>query len=369
MHIQHESQLDKEKRKVETAHKTLVSVQEKHKADILHIEAEYQHQKSELEVEIRKQRERTVSLLAEKDRDIEVLKASVPIYDDRFFLQNPPDSGASAEIPGGKSEEERAVSRLLNMSSLNQGDSNLFYRQELSRKEVEVNTLRKQKHELESALRELQLNSLSKEESLTEQMEMLREEVLRIDRCKAREGANLEYLKNVTYKFLTSFDPKAKQQMLNAITTILQFSPQEKSVVHTQMKSWWGGTQWLISGPVVGWLLSIKMGRSLTGWEGPNHMSAGQGLVMTEWLYMICGSLEPSNLSDSGPLFWGRSLPWWDQRFIVLVTFSPLVWSVVHGQVSTMNYWQGTRWFTRCHYQVGCYPDFVTISATCTISD
>lgn len=243
MHIQHESQLDKEKRKVETAHKTLVSVQEKHKADILHIEAEYQHQKSELEVEIRKQRERTVSLLAEKDRDIEVLKASVPIYDDRFFLQNPPDSGASAEIPGGKSEEERAVSRLLNMSSLNQGDSNLFYRQELSRKEVEVNTLRKQKHELESALRELQLNSLSKEESLTEQMEMLREEVLRIDRCKAREGANLEYLKNVTYKFLTSFDPKAKQQMLNAITTILQFSPQEKSVVHTQMKSWWGGTQ------------------------------------------------------------------------------------------------------------------------------
>lgn len=242
LHMQHEAQIEKEKQKVETAHKTLVSVQEKHKADILHLEAEYQHQKSELEVEIRKQRERTVSLLAEKDRDIEMLKASVPIYDERFFVQNPPDSGASAELPGGKSEEERAVSRLLNMSSLSQGDSNLFYRQEVSRKEVEINALRKQKHELESALRELQLNSHSKEESLAEQMEMLKEEIQRSDRCKAREGANLEYLKNVTYKFLTSFDPKAKQQMLNAITTILQFSPQEKSVVHTQMKSWWAGT-------------------------------------------------------------------------------------------------------------------------------
>ncbi|XP_062585850.1 GRIP and coiled-coil domain-containing protein 1-like [Saccostrea cucullata] len=239
LHIQHEAELGKEKAKVETAHKTLMSLQEKHKAEILHLEAEYQHQKSELEVEIRKQRERTVSLLAEKDRDIEMLKASVPIYD---FVQNPPDSGASAEFPGGKSEEERAVSRLLNMSSLNQGDSNLFYRQELSRKEVEINTLRKQKHELESALRELQLNSHSKEESLTERIEMLTEEIRRSDRSKAREGANLEYLKNVTYKFLTSFDPKAKQQMLNAITTILQFSPQEKSVVHTQLKSWWSGT-------------------------------------------------------------------------------------------------------------------------------
>ncbi|XP_061168512.1 GRIP and coiled-coil domain-containing protein 1-like [Saccostrea echinata] len=242
LHIQHEAELGKEKAKLETAHKTLVSVQEKHKAEILHLEAEYQHQKSELEVEIRKQRERTVSLLAEKDRDIEMLKASMPIYDERYFLQNPPDSGASAEFPGGKSEEERAVSRLLNMSSLNQGDSNLFYRQELSRKEVEINALRKQKHELESALRELQLNSHSKEESLTERIEMLTEEIRRNDRSKAREGANLEYLKNVTYKFLTSFDPKAKQQMLNAITTILQFSPQEKSVVHTQLKSWWAGT-------------------------------------------------------------------------------------------------------------------------------
>jgi hypothetical protein len=241
-HLQHEAELEKEKQKTETAHKTLVSVQEKQKAEILHLEAEYQHQKSELEMEIRKQRERTVSLLAEKDRDIEVLKTSVPIYDERYFVQNPPDSGASAEFPGGKSEEERAVSRLLNMSSLNQGDSNLFYRQELSRKEVEINALRKQKHELESALRELQMSSLSKEESFTEQIETLREEIRRNVRSKAREGANLEYLKNVTYKFLTSFDPKAKQQMLNAITTILQFSPQEKSVVHTQLKSWWAGT-------------------------------------------------------------------------------------------------------------------------------
>lgn len=241
-HLQHEAELEKEKQKTETAHKTLVSVQEKQKAEILHLEAEYQHQKSELEMEIRKQRERTVSLLAEKDRDIEVLKTSVPIYDERYFVQNPPDSGASAEFPGGKSEEERAVSRLLNMSSLNQGDSNLFFRQELSRKEVEINALRKQKHELESGLRELQMSNLTKEESFTEQIETLREEIRRNVRCKAREGANLEYLKNVTYKFLTSFDPKAKQQMLNAITTILQFSPQEKSVVHTQLKSWWAGT-------------------------------------------------------------------------------------------------------------------------------
>lgn len=223
----------------------MINLTEKHKHDVALMEAEHRHKMTELEMEIKKQRDRTVSLLAEKDRELEFYKhqnfEGNPYY---AHLRNPPDSGASAELPHDlsrqKTEEEEAVSRLLNLRTLGQNDSNmLFFTQEIARKDVEINTLRKQKHHLETTLRELQVTASTKEEELHDQIDGMREEIRKCERDQSREGANLEYLKNVTYKFLITTDPQSKQQMLNAITTILQFSPQEKAVVHTQFKGWW----------------------------------------------------------------------------------------------------------------------------------
>lgn len=245
LHLQQEEKCEKLTLKAENSHKALISQSEKHKHDIALMEAEHRHKMTELEMEIKKQRDRTVSLLAEKDRELEFYKhhnfESNPYYP---HLRNPPDAGASAELPQDlnkqKTEEEEAVSRLLNLRSLGQNDTNmLFFTQELSRKEVEINTLRKQKHQLETTLRELQVTASTKEEDLYDKIEGMREEIRKCERDKSREGANLEYLKNVAYKFLITTDPHSKQQMLNAITTILQFSPQEKAVVHTQFKGWW----------------------------------------------------------------------------------------------------------------------------------
>jgi len=117
----------------------------------------------------------------------------------------------------------------------------LYFAQEQARKDVEMTALRKQKRELELALRDLQASTAAKQESLHEEIDCLKEEIRKLGRSISREGANLEYLKNVTYKFLICHDPVGKQQMLNAITTILQFSPQEKSSVQAQNKGWWGG--------------------------------------------------------------------------------------------------------------------------------
>lgn len=218
---------------------------DKHKHDIVLLEAEHRHKMTELELEIKKQRDRTVSLLAEKDRELDLYKhqnyETNPYY---AHLRNPPDAGASAELPQDvnrqKTEEEEAVSRLLKLRSLGQNDSNmLFFTQELARKDVEVNNLRKQKHQLETTLRELQVTASTKEQDFGEKIDNMKEEIRKCERDKCREGANLEYLKNVTYKFLITTDPHSKQQMLNAITTILQFSPQEKAMVHTQLRGWW----------------------------------------------------------------------------------------------------------------------------------
>lgn len=53
----------------------------------------------------------------------------------------------------------------------------------------------------------------------------------RLDRCQSREGANLEYLKNVILNFLLTKDMESKRHMVTAIGAVLKFSPSESKLV------------------------------------------------------------------------------------------------------------------------------------------
>lgn len=55
--------------------------------------------------------------------------------------------------------------------------------------------------------------------------------IYRLDRCKSREGANLEYLKNVILNFLITKDTESKQHMMKAIGALLKFSPSELKMI------------------------------------------------------------------------------------------------------------------------------------------
>lgn len=57
---------------------------------------------------------------------------------------------------------------------------------------------------------------------------MLKEEIRRLDRTQSREGINLEYLKNIVFRYMMATEPVGRQAIFNAISTILHFSPQEK---------------------------------------------------------------------------------------------------------------------------------------------
>lgn len=243
MHLQQEDEIDHYKQREENLRKTMLMLQEKHKQEVSHMQAEHHSQLQEFEEEIKKQRDRTVSMLAEKERELEVLRttSSQRLQSDYLmrYRANHDMGGASSER---QSSEDEAVTRLLATPPTGQGEMTLLYfAQEQARKDVDITALRKQKRELEIALRDLQVSSGTKQEQLYEEIDRLKEEIRKLDRSISREGANLEYLKNVTYKFLICHDPVGKQQMLNAITTILQFSPQEKTTVQAQNKGWWGG--------------------------------------------------------------------------------------------------------------------------------
>lgn len=57
----------------------------------------------------------------------------------------------------------------------------------------------------------------------------------RLERCKTREGANLEYLKNVIISYIVSKDPDGRRHMMNAISAVLQFTPAETQAINSAL--------------------------------------------------------------------------------------------------------------------------------------
>ena len=232
---------DKEahQRKEEDLHRMMESLQECHRQEHLAREADYKQKVADLEREIRRHRDRTIALLVEKDRELETLRAADRIRRDE--VQQTPDP---SEV-GASSGDESIVTELLAKNSLGSSTlggemSLLHFAQETARHDVQMTNLRRQKHSLEMALRELQQSSVLKAEKFSDEIEVLKEQVRKLERNRSRESANLEYLKNVVYHYMISYSGTGRLQMANAIATILQFSPAEKDAVHKRLHTgWW----------------------------------------------------------------------------------------------------------------------------------
>ena len=54
-------------------------------------------------------------------------------------------------------------------------------------------------------------------------------ERLKLNMIRLDASANMEYIKNVVYRYLTTKDSNTKLNMINAMAQILQFNKQEKS--------------------------------------------------------------------------------------------------------------------------------------------
>ncbi|XP_063225464.1 GRIP and coiled-coil domain-containing protein 1 isoform X2 [Bacillus rossius redtenbacheri] len=191
-------------------------------------EAEARAKASSLEQQLQKQRERSLALLEEKEQEIRTLKESF-----HMFL---PGRKASASSAGSRTPAEACTDDVVASLSqfggtvrggAGQSPHMLHYAHELARRDVEISNLRKSRLQLEGALRELQRSGAASQERHLEQVAALQEEVSRLQRCQSREGANLEYLKNVVLSFLLTGDPGARRHMLNAISAVLQFTSTE----------------------------------------------------------------------------------------------------------------------------------------------
>lgn len=191
-------------------------------------ENEFRSKLCTLEQQLLRQRERSIALVQEKEKEIFALKTSfhalLPKKDSSFL-----EGERSITKYENKSESSAdIVTGLLN----NDSPPILHYTQELARHEVQISSTRKRILELEASLREKDRQLLHVTEKHKEELKAVQTQIARLEACKSREGANLEYLKNVLINYLTTNDSSSKRHILNAISTVLRFTPDELEKVN-----------------------------------------------------------------------------------------------------------------------------------------
>ncbi|CAN8210418.1 unnamed protein product [Coccothraustes coccothraustes] len=225
---------DTEKRhrqELEARRQELSQLQQLHRQELERCQLEFRERALRLEEEMHKQRDRALAVLAEKDRELEQLRALTL-----------PHGPKSCRDPGDAPSQDSSEILPQELQLCSGSEPTFFlYAEQLARKEVEIAALRKHKHRLEAQLHQLQGRALAEEDRHREEVAALRGEIQKNCRDKSREGANLEYLKNVVYRFLTLPDARGRQQTLTAILAILHFSPEEKlSIAKSSAHgSWW----------------------------------------------------------------------------------------------------------------------------------
>nr|XP_009501737.1 PREDICTED: GRIP and coiled-coil domain-containing protein 1 [Phalacrocorax carbo] len=225
---------------MEAKKQELSQLQQIHRQELERCQLDYRERALKLEEEMHKQRDRALAVLAEKDQELEQLRSVMLPYGlqgSKNYLLSGTDV-TSNDSSGNDSSE--ILPQALHLSATSE-PTFFLYAEQLARKEVEIVALRKQKHKLEMQVHQLQEKILVEEEKHREEVSALQSEIEKNFRDKSREGANLEYLKNIVYRFLTLPDSLGRQQTLTAILTILHFSPEEKQTITKQStySSWW----------------------------------------------------------------------------------------------------------------------------------
>lgn len=218
----------------------LARLQQLHRQELEQRQLDFRDRTLKLEEELHKQRDRALAVLAEKDLELEQLR-SVALSSGLPGRRSPVGGlgGGGLGDPADTASSE-SLTQALQLAAANE-PTFFLYAEQLARKEVEITSLRKQKHRLEVEAHQLQERLLEEGERHREEVGALQSRIEKNIRDQSREGANLEYLKNIIYRFLTLPDSLGRQQTLTAILTILHFSPEEKQVIK-QLPS--GGSWW-----------------------------------------------------------------------------------------------------------------------------
>lgn len=253
----------------------------RHEQECQRLEQRWGSKLSELESLMQAQRDRSLALVEEKDRELHALRATLASLQEappsseggmgrgpqRYDWQHAQQqhggtstSGMADNNPGNQDTSSEAqgdsldplLSQLLSRSlghSTKDGKGKaseecqlLHYAHELARKDAELLRTLREKREVESALRDLQRSVLLREQRDAQEREALR---LRLSQLESMPGpgdsgkVNLQYLKNVVLQYLLCSEAPARKHMLNAIAVGLRFTPREAQLARQAAQAWW----------------------------------------------------------------------------------------------------------------------------------
>ncbi|EYB99526.1 hypothetical protein Y032_0122g1098 [Ancylostoma ceylanicum] len=239
---------------------------------------------SEMEAEMQKQRSRTIDVVAEKERELEAAR-SILVTLRSEQMNAPADPSQAAKVTVSKrrsSEHKRYVDRrystglkfLLLCSLTAKGPSlsriqekfgcyliakfilsdgsgipipmanesrNIFYEEELLKKDREIQEMRNVSHQLDYRLREVEQAALVKELEHHKKTEAMSEEITKLQNKLSllSTGGEMEYLRNIFVQFIQSNNSSAKKNILKAMGMALKLSANEmKSIENaTRLRS------------------------------------------------------------------------------------------------------------------------------------
>ncbi|XP_013099164.2 GRIP and coiled-coil domain-containing protein 1 [Stomoxys calcitrans] len=210
------------------------------------MENDYRCKLNEMEQQLQKQRQRSLQLLDEKEQEIKALQTSFEIFHasnnsgTNSLMANDVPSGSVVSSDAESNDEIAASVRKVSLKAkkLSMGESfhMLHYANEIARKDIEITNLRKARYQAETAMRKAIHDKVTSQEELNDKLAVLEEQVDRLERCKTREGANLEYLKNVIISYIVSKDADGKRHMMNAISAVLQFTSAEMQIINASLQ-------------------------------------------------------------------------------------------------------------------------------------
>jgi response regulator RpfG family c-di-GMP phosphodiesterase len=228
--------------------------------------AETKRKVAELEEEMQKQRARLLEIIAEKDREIEVTKNSLATLYSQHYSADPVDPPQQQIIKspvsrkGSKKQfrqSTESIKSALTYHSEVQDDfengspprpagpfsrslsthanesKNIFYEQEISRKEQEISELRHIIRLSEHKIREIEQASLMKDIQYLQIVETLKEEIRVLESriTLQKSEVNLEYLRNVFVQLLNSTTSTSRKHILKAIGAVLKLTQTEMKKV------------------------------------------------------------------------------------------------------------------------------------------
>ncbi|KAK4326785.1 hypothetical protein Pmani_002712 [Petrolisthes manimaculis] len=217
---------DSHSQQITSLRQELTSLRETHENQLRRVESENRATIAALEEQLSLQQQRSLSTLSERDQEIQRLTEQLH------------QRHKSPQQSGGVGSLEATAALLSQVSGGSEGPL-LHHLEELARRDQEVAQLRRDKRQLETTMREVQMAAIVRQQAQQDTIEALQEEAERHRRNVSREGENLEYLKNVVLKYMMSSDAECRQLMLNAISAVLKFTSKEVESVRKYNALWW----------------------------------------------------------------------------------------------------------------------------------